>query len=213
MKESNLHILNHPIIQYKLGRLRERTTKTAEFRHIFHQLAHLVAFEAFRHLEINTKEITTSTGLNTSGDVIESPIIISIMRAGNEMLDGVLSLLPDSSAGHIGIYRDRSTQNTVEYYLRLPKVVKGKAIFLLDPNLATGNTMLASIDRLNQFGVGKITVLCFLVSQEGVNKVHFYYPEIKIFAAAIEPSINEQGFLIPGLGDVSNRLYGITNKI
>src|SRR5690606_27527647 len=128
-------------------------------------------------------------------------VVVSIMRAGNGMLDGVLETLPYSSAGHIGIYRDKFINNTVEYYFKVPSDSKGKEVLLLDPMLATGDTMIAAIDRLKQYNVGKITLLCVLVSPQGLERLHYFHPDVEVYALSMEEGLNEKGYLLPGMGD------------
>lgn len=209
---ANLFLLNHPVLQHKLFRLRDQNLSTVEFRLIFHELSSLVAYEATRDLVISKKKVNTSLGQVSQVEMQPKPVVIAIMRAGNEMVDPVLKLLSDSSVGHIGIYRDRLSQHTIEYYLRLPVIEKQTPLLLLDPVLGTGDTMLACIERLQQFSGTKITVVCLLVSQVGVDKIHHFHPEISIYAIGKENDLSPEGFLIPGIGDVSNRLYGIKDE-
>lgn len=205
---TKLHLINHPVLQHKLSLLRSKETHSEKFRQIIKEMSILVAYEATRNLATRTFSLQTPMGLASAEEIVDSPILVSIMRAGNEMLEGILQMLPNSSAGHIGVYRDRFINSTVEYYFRLPKEFKQKPVLLLDPILATGDSILACIERLQQFEVGTITVLCLLVSQPGVDKIHRYYPDIDIYAVAIETELSDRGFLIPGIGDVGSRLYG-----
>ena len=203
----NLILVSHPIIQHSLTRLRDKKTEPSAFRRKLHEISRLIAYEATRDLKTDPIEIETPMAKMTSEKIIDWPVIISVMRAGNGMLDGLLAMMPFAAAGHIGIYRDKFIKNTVEYYLKLPQNIKGKRIFLADPLLATGDTMVACVDRLKQFDVGPITLLCVLCSKEGLEKVFHFHPDVKIYAVSVEPEMNDMGYLVPGLGDAGDRLY------
>ncbi|SFC61483.1 uracil phosphoribosyltransferase [Pseudoalteromonas denitrificans] len=202
-----LTIISHPVLQHKLTLLRKKETKSCEFRRLLNEISGLLAYESTKELALIDVDIQTPLESMQGQEVKQAPIIVSIMRAGNGMLDGLLNMLPFASAGHIGIYRDKFIQNTVEYYFRLPKEVAGKEIILADPLLATGDTALACIDRLKQYNVGKITMICILVSQQGVDKLHHFHPDVNIIAIGKERELNEDGHLLPGLGDAGDRLY------
>lgn len=203
----NLTLIGHPIVQHKLTLLRAKTTQSSEFRKLLNEISALLAYESTRKLPLTPLTLETPLETMEGTQISHSPCIISIMRAGNGMLDGMLNILPFSQIGHIGIYRDKFSQNTVEYYLRLPPSPKGKDILLLDPILATGDTAIACIDRLKQAQVGDITMICILVSEQGIDKVQHFHPDVKIIAAGKERDLNSQGHVLPGLGDLSNRLY------
>lgn len=145
MDNNSLHIISHPILQHQLAYLRNKNTSSSDFRRVLSEMSKLIAYEAMRNFPSKKMKIETPMGMSTVASIVHCPIVISIMRAGNEMLNGVLELLPEASAGHIGIYRDRFVHNTVEYYFRLPPHVKNKPIILLDPLLATGDTILAEL--------------------------------------------------------------------
>lgn len=209
MKES-LHLINHPALQHKLGVLRDRHTHSAEVRRIISEISALLAYEATRNLSLQSVEVETPMEGCATHRLTEPPLVVSILRAGNSMLEGVLMILTEAKVGHIGIYRDRFTQNTVEYYFRLPDKnhVQDKEVLLVDPLVATGDTVLAAIERLSQFGVSRISVLCILISRPALERIQYFYPEVQIYAVGIEEKLNEEGFLMPGIGDVSSRLYG-----
>jgi uracil phosphoribosyltransferase len=204
---NKLTIVNHPVLQHKLTLLRNKETKSSEFRRLLNEISGLLAYESTRDLALRDIEIQTPLEKMQGQTVKDSPVIVSIMRAGNGMLDGLLDMLPFASAGHIGIYRDRFIQNTVEYYFRLPKESVGRPVILADPLLATGDTAVACLDRLKKYGVGKIKMICVLVSVEGVEKVHYFHPDVEIIAIAQERALNDDGYLLPGLGDAGDRLY------
>lgn len=204
---SNLTLVDHPILKHKLSFLRDKNTRSSEFRSIIKEMSRLLAYEATR--EMSTVKTTVETPMATANveRIEDKPIIVSIMRAGNGMLDGLLSLLPFASAGHIGIYRDKFIKNTVEYYFKLPDDCKGRPILLADPLLATADTAIACVDRLKQYEVGPIKMLCFLVSKEGLKRFHHFHPDVEVFAVAQEEGLTHDGYLLPGLGDAGGRLY------
>jgi uracil phosphoribosyltransferase len=210
MSDDSLQLLDHPALQHKLGILRDKQTSSAEIRLIIGEISTLIAYEAARHLSLQNVEVATPVGTSTVRQIVETPLVVSILRAGNSMLDGVLAILSEAKVGHIGIYRDKLTQNTVEYYFRLPDKnhVEDKEVFLIDPLVATGDTVLAAVERLQQFGVGKISMLCLLISRIALERIEHFYPEVTIYTLGIEENVDEQGYLIPGMGDVSSRLYG-----
>ena len=200
-------LVDHPILRHSLTLLRDRKTDSAAFRRHLHEITRLVAYEASRDLATSAVEIETPLAKTKSETVSETPIVVSIMRAGNAMLDAVLSVMPFAAAGHIGIYRDKFINNTVEYYLKLPEDAKGRRIYLVDPLLGTGDTAVACIDRLNTYEVGPINFICVLCSKPGLEKLFHFHPNVTVYALAVEPELNEAGYLIPGLGDVGARLY------
>jgi uracil phosphoribosyltransferase len=203
----NLVLVDHPIVRHSLTQLRDKNTESPAFRRRLNELARLIAYEASRDLTTRLVEIETPLAKMKGDQVSNAPVIVSIMRAGNGMLEGLLSMMPFAAAGHIGIYRDKFIHNTVEYYLKLPNDIKGKQIFLADPLLATGDTAIACVDRLKQFEVGPITLLCVLCSKKGLEQLHHFHPDVKVYAVSIEPEMNDSGYLIPGLGDAGDRIY------
>ncbi|MGE3973162.1 MAG: uracil phosphoribosyltransferase [Bdellovibrionales bacterium] len=203
----NLILVDHPIVRHTLAKLRDKNTDSASFRGAMNELARLIAYEATRDLETDNIDIETPMAKMKCEKILDWPVIVSIMRAGNGMLDGLLSMMPFAAAGHIGIYRDKFINNTVEYYFKLPPSMKGKHVFLADPLLATGDTAVACVDRLKQFEVGPIALLCILTSKHGLEKLHHFHPDVKVYACAVEPEMSELGYLIPGLGDAGDRLY------
>ena len=211
----NLHIISHPLIQDKLGLLRRTETSSSEFRLIMNQMSPLLAYEATRDW-LTQEESLVDTPMKERAKanfVKDWPVVVCIMRAGNGMLDPILSFFSQSAAGHIGIYRDKFIKNTVEYYFRLPDKVQDKKILLLDPLVATADTVIASVDRLKQYDVGEIRMLTLLISRLGLEKMEQFHPDVKIFAASNEEELDENGYLIPGLGDAGDRLYQINNLV
>ncbi|MCO4753744.1 MAG: uracil phosphoribosyltransferase [Bacteriovoracaceae bacterium] len=203
--------LTNPLLQHKLSVLRDRSTNSIIFRSILNDLGRFLAYEACRDIEKSPLTIMTPLGQANGYMPSEYPLIVSIMRAGNGLLDGVLETLPGSKAGHIGIYRDKFIKNTVEYYCKLPEHIENKNAFLLDPILATGDTIIAAAERLMEYDVKEITVLSVLASRPGLEKLQRYHPQIKVFCLSVGEELNEHGHLHPGLGDACERLYGYTS--
>ena len=203
----NFTQVNHPILQYKLSVLRKKETNPISFRALMNELGKFLAYEYAKDFETETYPIetplTTTDGIRPK----HYPIVVSILRAGNGMIDGGLETVPHSPAGHIGIYRDKFINNTVEYYFKLPENAKGRDVLLIDPMLATGDTAVAAIDRLKQYEVGKITMMSLIVSAQGIEKLHHFHPDVDIICLSKEEALNEKGYLIPGIGDVGDRLY------
>lgn len=199
--------IEHPVITHKLSLLRDENTDSFQFRGLMNEIGRFMAYEATRDLAQEDMSVTTPMAKTTCKKIVTYPTIVSILRAGNGMLDGALDALPYSSAGHIGIYRDKFIKNTVEYYFKLPDSAKGNNLLLIDPLLATGDTAIACIDRLKKYNVGKIKMISILVSQVGLEKVKHFHPDVEIFALSKEEGLNDEGYLMPGLGDAGDRLY------
>jgi uracil phosphoribosyltransferase len=205
---NSLVLVDHPILRDWLTVLRDKTTDSATFRGYIFEITRMLAFEASRDLATEVVEIETPLAKTSAHRVSETPLVVSIMRAGNAMLDAVLSVMPFAAAGHIGIYRDKFINNTVEYYLKLPEDAKGRRTYVVDPLLGTGDTAIACIDRLNNYELGSITFICLLCSKPGLDKLFHFHPNVKVYALAVEPQLNDAGYLVPGLGDIGGRLYG-----
>ncbi len=204
----NVTVIEHPLLKHKLGYLRDKNTNSNEFRELVKEISRILAYEAMRDWKLTENvSIETPIAKTTTARIIHPPVVVSIMRAGNGMLDAVLSMIPISSAGYIGIYRDKFIHNTVEYYFKMPENIKGKDILLCDPLIATADTIVAAIDRLKQYDVGKIKVLSILASRIGLEKVLHFHPDVEIFTVNIEQEMNESGYLVPGLGDAGDRLF------
>jgi uracil phosphoribosyltransferase len=203
-----LTILDHPLLRHKLGYLRDRNTTSAEFRELVAEISRILAFEVMRDWkDMHNVPIETPIAKTNVERIQKPPVVVSIMRAGNGMLDPVLSMIPFASAGFIGIYRDKFIHNTVEYYFKMPADIKGKMAILCDPLVATADTMIAAIDRLKSHEVQEIRILCILISQFAVDRLHHFHPDVDILTINVEKEINESGYLVPGLGDAGDRLY------
>lgn len=204
---SNFVQINHPVLKHKLAALRDKETSSVGFRDVMNKIGQYLAYEASKDLKTEVFDLETPMQKTQGERPAQYPICVSILRAGNGLLDGVLDALPYASAGHIGIYRDKFINNTVEYYFKLPKKSEGKEIYLIDPMLATADTAIAAIDRLKQYNVGKITLLCVLASPDGIERTHHFHPDVKIICLNMEEGMDENGYLLPGMGDAGDRLY------
>jgi uracil phosphoribosyltransferase len=202
-----VHLIHHPVVKHKITMLRDEKTTAHSFRLITEEISQFLAYESTRDLQITRKEVTTPLETTQAEIVGEDLVLVSIMRAGLGMLSGMLRILPFATVGHIGIYRDKFIHATVEYYLRLPKNVKGKRILILDPLLASGDTACAAIERLKQYEVGPIRFVCFLASEVGIEQIQKAHPDVEIITCNIERGLNDKGYLLPGLGDFGDRLY------
>jgi uracil phosphoribosyltransferase len=203
-------VINHPVLQHKLSFLRDKNTEPAEFRRITKEVSKYIVYEATKDLKMEKMSISTPLADAQVDRIVDPPIVVSVMRAGNGMLDSILEVLPFAGAGHIGIYRDKFIKNTVEYYFKIPNNSKGKTVLLLDPLIATGDTAIACIDRLKNYEVGEIRFLSLLSSKKGLEDVISAHPDVKIFTLGIDTEMNEKGYIIPGLGDAGDRLFKTT---
>ena len=200
--------VSHPVIEHKMSLLRDKKTNPQSFRQIMGEIAQFLTYESTKNLELKEVEIETPVSKTKAKTFKDDPLLIAILRAGLGMLDGALNVLPNARVGHIGIYRDKTMGNTIEYYFKIPKEAEGRPILLCDPMIATGDTMIAALDRLKEYKVGKITVMAILVSHEALSLIHENHPDVSINYISLEQSLNEVGYLIPGLGDAGDRLYG-----
>lgn len=201
-------VLDHPLLKHKLGYLRDKNTKSAEFRRLVDEISRILAHETMRDWnEMTTAEIETPLTKTRVERIKNWPVVVSIMRAGNGMLDSVLSMIPFASAGFIGIYRDKFINNTVEYYFKMPADIEGKMALLCDPLVATADTMIAAIERLKSYEVKRIRILTILISEYALKRIQEAHPDIDVFTLGVEKDVNEHGYLVPGLGDAGDRLY------
>lgn len=205
---SSHRLINHPLLDHKLSFLRDKTTSSADFRQITKDIATFLTYEAMRDWN-DIDEISVETPLKTTKvrRISNPPVIVTIMRAGNPFQEAALDVLPFSSAGHIGIYRDKFINNTVEYYFKLPKNVKDRPILLCDPLIATADTMIAALERLKNYEVGSIKIISLLVIQSALDRIFNFFPDVEIFSLSKEEKLTEDGYLIPGLGDAGDRLF------
>lgn len=205
---SHVIVLKHPLLNHKLGFLRDKNTSSSEFRELVKEISRILAHEVMRDWkDIEVVNIETPIAPAIVERISNPPVIVSVMRAGNGMLDAVLSMLPFSSVGFLGIYRDKFIKNTVEYYFKMPEDIKGKTAILCDPLVATADTMIAAIDRLKSYEVQKIKILSILTSEQAVQRIQELHPDVEIYTLNIEKEMNDLGYLVPGLGDAGDRLY------
>lgn len=202
-------VVDHPLVQHKLGLMRRRETSTAEFRQLLREIALLLAYEVTRDLPLTTREIETPLARMTASHLEgKKLVLISILRAGNGLLDGMLDLLPSARVGHIGLYRDPKTLVAVEYYFKVLKDLRERLVIVVDPMLATGNSASAAIARLKEEGARNLKFVCLLAAPEGIARLRAAHPDVHIFTAAVDERLDEHGYIVPGLGDAGDRLYG-----
>ncbi len=204
---ANYHVIDHPLLMEMLRHLMDEQTDAPTFRRLIREMSILLTYEATRDWETQEIEISTPRGPAKVRTLVNHPMVVSILRGGNGMVAGVTEALPQAPIGHIGIYRDRDLDSTVEYFLRLPDNIKGATVLLLDPVIATGDTMCASVSRLRRFGVDEIRVLTLLASKIGLDKLRAIDGNISVWGLRLEESLDERGHLTPGPGDVSNRYF------
>jgi uracil phosphoribosyltransferase len=205
----HLTIVDHPLVQHKLTVMREVATPTATFRQLLHETSQLLAFEATRDLETTTRAIETPlVKMQAPALAGRKLVLVSILRAGNGLLDGLLSVIPSARVGFIGLYRNEETLRPVEYYQNLPKHLEDRPVIVVDPMVATGHSSSAAIDLLKQAGARNIQLLCLLAAPEGVAVLRDAHPDVPIIAAALDDHLNDQGYIVPGLGDAGDRMFG-----
>lgn len=204
-----LTVLDHPLIQHKLSHLREETTPKKRFKELVDEIAMLMAFEATRGIE--TEEVTIRTPIEeTTAQRIAGKklVLVPILRAGLGMVEGILRLIPSARVGHVGLYRDEETLQPVEYYFKIPDEPERRAFIVLDPMLATGGSASAAISFLKDRGAKRIRFMCVVAAPEGVERLTGDHPDVRIFTAALDRELNEKGYIVPGLGDAGDRLFG-----
>ena len=204
---NNITVLSHPLLQHKLSLMRKKETDCQKFRELLSEIASLIAFEVTKNAPIVKQMIETPLQPMEAPFVTEQVILVSILRAGNGLLDGMIKMIPNASVGHIGIYRDPKTLEAVEYYFKMPPVVSNKRIILVDPMLATGHSASAAIARLKKSDCQKIQFACLLAAPEGIQILQKEHPEVHIYTVAIDEALNDKGYILPGLGDAGDRIY------
>lgn len=204
----NVHVIDHPIIAHKLGLLRNKNSTPHDFRQLFNELGAILAYESTRDLKLTQVEVETPMQKTRVKRISEQPVVATVLRAGEGMLPAFMQMLPFAQFGHIGVYRDKMMNQTVEYYFKLPQNVEKRKVILVDPLLATGDTCLAALDRLKQYRVGKIKVVTILSAKVGLTKVLAAHPDVEVFTLSIEKELDARGYLLPGLGDAGDRLFG-----
>lgn len=206
---SNVHILDHPLIQHKLTLLRDKNTTTKEFRDIVREMSLLMGYEVMRDLPTEEVEIETPLEKTTSRMLSgKNMCLVSILRAGNGLLDGLLQLAPMAKVGHIGLYRDPDTLIPVEYYLKFPDDLGERSVIVMDPMLATGHSAVAAIDRVRDMDATDIKFLCLVASPEGLKVFHEAHPDVPVYTASIDRRLDDRGYILPGIGDAGDRIFG-----
>ncbi len=206
---SKVTIMDHPLIQHKIGIMRKKTTSTKEFRALVAEVAGLIYYEASRDLPLADKVIETPLMKTTVKEIAGKKLcVVPILRAGLHMADGILNLTPNAKVGHIGLYRDEETLEPVEYFCKMPSDASERHIFLVDPMLATGGSAVAAIDLLKKRNIKKIRFLCLIAAPEGVKRLQDAHPDVDIYIGALDTKLNEHGYILPGLGDAGDRIYG-----
>lgn len=205
----NLTIVDHPLVQHKLTLMRDVGTPTAVFRQLLREISTLLAYEVTRKLDMTTRRITTPL------QEMDAPVLdgrklalVSILRAGNGLLDGMLDLIPSARVGFVGLYRDEETLEPVQYYCKLPGEIADRLVIAVDPMLATGNSSAAAIDLIKEEGATNIRFLCLLAAPEGIARMNEAHPDVPIVTAAVDERLNEKGYIVPGLGDAGDRMFG-----
>jgi uracil phosphoribosyltransferase len=202
-------VVDHPLVQHKLSLMRDEKTPSNVFRQLLREVSLLLGYEVLRDLDMTEVTITTPLGTMQAPALSgKKLVLVPILRAGQGLLDGLLELVPSARVGHIGLYRDHDTLRPVQYYLKLPADIGARSVVLLDPMLATGNSAVAAIDRLKEAGAQDIRFLCLLAAPEGVKAVAASHPDVRIFTAAVDDRLDENGYIVPGLGDAGDRMYG-----
>jgi uracil phosphoribosyltransferase len=204
-----VHVITHPLVQHKLTLMRRRDASTSTFRSLLNELSMLMAYEVTRDMPTQPIEIETPLERMT-GSVIDGKklVLASILRAGTGILDGMLTVVPGARVGHIGLYRDPATLKAVEYYFKMPDHMQERDVIVVDPMLATGHSAVAAIDRLKTLQPRSIKFLCLLAAPEGVAALHAAHPDVPLFTAAIDRELNSHGYILPGLGDAGDRIFG-----
>ena len=205
----HLTIVKHPLVQHKLTLMRKSSTPTALFRQLLREISQLLAYEITRDLDTIQRSIETPlTGMESPELSGRKLALISILRAGNGLLDGMLELIPSARVGFVGLYRDEETLQPIQYYFKVPESLEERMVIAVDPMLATGNSSVAAINLLKKAGAKNISFLCLLAAPEGVKTMKNAHPDVKIVTAALDSHLNDQGYIVPGLGDAGDRMFG-----
>ena len=207
--DSQITIVDHPLVQHKLTLMRDKEQPTAYFRQLLRETALLLAYEVTRDLPLEIKRVETPI------EVMDAPVLsgkklcfVSVLRAGNGLLEGMLDLMPSARVGHVGLYRDPETLEAVEYYYKVPQDIGERLVIVVDPMLATANSGIAAVDRLKQGGARRLKFVCLLAAPEGVAAFTAAHPDVPLYTAALDRELNDHGYILPGLGDAGDRIYG-----
>lgn len=206
---SNLTVVDHPLVQHKLTIMRARETSTGSFRRLLREISLLLCYEVTRDLKLTTKSIETPMEPMEAPTIAGKKLVFaSILRAGNGLLEGMLDLVPSARVAHVGLYRDHDTLEAIEYYFKAPDDLEDRLVIVVDPMLATANSATAAIEKLKERGATNLRFLCLLAAPEGIAAFQKAHPDVPIFTAAIDKKLNDKGYIMPGLGDAGDRMYG-----
>ena len=205
---SQLHVMDHPLIQHKISILRDKETSVKDFREMAYEIALLMGYEATRDLKLTEHEVETPIAKTTGKFIAKQVALVPILRAGLGMVDALMSLIPAAKVGHVGLYRDPETHEPVEYYCKLPNDIEERQVLVLDPMLATGGSAVAAIDFIKKRGAKKIKLMNIIAAPEGVEAVQKAHPDVDIYVGALDERLNEHCYIVPGLGDAGDRLFG-----
>ena len=207
--DDKVHVLDHPLLQHKLSILRDKNTGVKDFREVVSEIAALMCYEATRDLPLKEVEIETPIATSRFKALAGKKLaIVPVLRAGLGMVDGILTLIPSVKVGHIGLYRDEKTLEPVEYYCKMPTDIAERDVIILDPMLATGGSAVAAIGFIKKYGVKHIKLMNIIAAPQGIERVHSEHPDVDIYVAAVDEKLNENGYIVPGLGDAGDRIFG-----
>ena len=205
----NVTVIDHPLVQHKLSLMRRKETDTARFRLLLREISLLLGYEVTRDLALESRTIETPLAQMQAPFLAgKKLVLISILRAGNGLLEGMLDLIPSARVGHVGLYRDPETLQAVEYYFKVPEDLSDRPVIALDPMLATANSAIAAVEKLKEANARRIKFLCLLAAPEGVEAFGAAHPDVPVYAAAVDERLNDHGYIVPGIGDAGDRLYG-----
>ena len=208
-EDTHLTVVTHPLVQHKLSLMRDKDTSTKSFRQLLREISHLLAYEVTRDLPLTTRRIETPLcAMDAPAIEGKKLALVSILRAGNGLLDGVLDLVPAARVGFVGLYRDEETLQPVQYYCKLPGELHDRLVIAVDPMLATGNSSAAAVELIKAAGASQIIFLCLLAAPEGIARMKAAHPDVRIVTAAVDERLNEKGYIVPGLGDAGDRMFG-----
>ncbi len=205
----NVTVIDHPLVQHKLSLMRRKGTPTATFRQLLLEISLLLGYEVTRDLPVEMEEIETPlTKMKAPTLAGKKLVLISVLRAGNGLLEGMLDLMPSARVGHVGLYRDPDSLVAVEYYFKVPQELGDRQVIVVDPMLATANSAIAAVQRIKEAGAVNIKMVCLLAAPEGIKAFQDAHPDVHVYTAAVDDHLNEHGYIVPGLGDAGDRLYG-----
>ncbi len=206
---NHVHVVSHPLVQHKLTLMRRRDTATSKFRQLLREISLLLGYEVTRDLPTHLADIHTPMEPMQAPELVGKKLVfISILRAGNGLLDGMLDLVPSARVGHVGLYRDPETLEAMEYYFKVPEDLPERQVIVVDPMLATANSAIAAVHRIRRAGARSMKFVCLLAAPEGVKAFSAAHPDVPIYTAAVDRCLNEHGYILPGLGDAGDRIYG-----